>query len=205
MSSVVSHCNNDKIDIDVKFQNGELEKMIEGGNNMIEKFLKLSANMSVSNLYLYNHKNEITHYKSPLEIIEEFFEFRLEMYAVRRKKYLEILNNQLEILKNKIRFIGAIFDNKIKMSDDIITSLVENNYPKLSNENNEFGEKKSYTYLTNMKIFDMTFDNVEKLNKKYIDKKNEYDDYDSITEMELWKKELNEFLTFYEQWSKNEN
>jgi DNA topoisomerase-2 len=204
VANVVTHCGNNKIDIDVEFKNGELQKMVKKGNEEIEKFLKLSANMSVSNLYLYNHKNEITHYESPIEIMEEFFEFRLNMYAVRRKNYLKVLSNQLELLKNKVRFIEDILSDKIvinkKKKAEIIAKLEHYKYPQLSNKVDATEEEKSYRYLTDMGLFSLTLEKIEELNEEYNNKKKEFDDYNSTTEVKLWERELEDFVTYYKQW-----
>ena len=204
VANVVTHCGNNKIDIDVEFANGELQKMVKKGNEEIEKFLKLIANMSVSNLYLYNHKNEITHYESPLEIMEEFFEFRLKMYSVRKKRYLKLLNNQLEILKNKVKFINDILSDKIiinkKKKSEIIAKLEQLKYPQLSNKIDATEEEKSYRYLTDMTLFSLTIEKIDELNEEYNNKKKEFDDYNSTTEVDLWKRELEEFSSTYKQW-----
>lgn len=202
--SVVSNCGNNEIDFEVEFRQGELQKFVKAGEDGLIKFLKLSSNMSVSNLHMYNTEGKMTLYESPIEIMEEFYEYRLKMYGVRKKKHLKLLNNELEILKNKVRFIEDILNKKIiiekKKKDDIIDKLIEKSYPKLSHKIDACEEEKTYNYLTDMQLFSLTYEKIEELNKQYNEKKKEHDDYNSTTEMQLWRRELNEFMEFYDKW-----
>ena len=59
------------------------------GREQIEKYLKLKANINITNLCMYNTNNALTHYESPLEIMEEFYEHRLIKYKERKKYYLK--------------------------------------------------------------------------------------------------------------------
>jgi DNA topoisomerase-2 len=180
--------------------------MYKKGDDEIEKFLKLSANISVSNLYLYNTKGVITSYESPIEIMEEFFEFRLEMYGVRRKHHLKLLANELEIIKNKVRFITDVINDKIiirkEKKDKIIELLVKMGYPRLSTNLNATEEEKTYFYATDMQLFSQTYEKVEELNKLYEEKQKEFDDYNSTSAIELWRRELKEFMDAYDLWIK---
>lgn len=138
---IKSDCGNNEICIDVIFRPGQLQSMIKNsidGKEEIEKYLKLSAKLGMTNMWLYNTKGVITHYKNPIEIMEEFYEFRLEMYTERKKHHLRVLNNELEILKNKIRFLNdyrnkvIVLDNKLKV--DVIAKVKSLGYPKLSSK-----------------------------------------------------------------------
>lgn len=206
IADVISYCGNNSVDIDIVFAPGELQKLIKKGGDDIEKLLKLSTNMKVSNLYLYNDKHEITHYETPLDIMEEFYENRFNMYCERKKNYLKILKNQMEFLKYKAKFIGEVVDETIiiakKSKDEIISKLVKKEYPKLHTDHNASEENKSYTYLTSMQLFSLTSEKIEELNKEYQAKKSEYEIYNSTSEADLWTRELEEFKESYKQWLK---
>ena len=59
---------------------------------------------------------------------------------------------------------------------------------------------KSYDYLTDIKLFSLTYEKMKKINEEYQQKKEEYEYYENITEKELWLKELKEFKKEYENW-----
>ena len=67
-----------------------------------EKYFKLSTTLSISNIYLFNYKGIITKYDNVLDIIEEFYEYRLEMYVKRKKYYIRILENELMIFMDAV-------------------------------------------------------------------------------------------------------
>lgn len=204
VKNVISHCGTNKINFDIQFNGIELQKMYKKNLSEIEKFLKLSTTMSISSLYLYNENNKITHYDSPLEILEEFFEFRLKMYTIRKNAYLKILNNQLKILEYKIKFIEYILDKKIiierKKKEEIIKKLEQLNFPKMSQNVDASEDDKTYRYLTDMQLFSLTEDKINELNDEYNKKKKEYDDYNSTTELAIWRRELIEFIETYKKW-----
>ena len=231
--SIIPDCGNNEIKLTVEFRGSELQDLIKKSNDgreEVEKYLKLSANMSASNMWLYNTKGIITHYNNPTEIMEEFFDFRLKMYATRKKYHLRYLNNELEILKNKVRFIQEVIDDKIvikkKKKIEIVEKLKKSGYPKLSpkldaidppedfvededkedveldndGKKKESTNVKSYKYLTDMPLFALSTEKIDELNKKYKDKKDEFDDYNSTTEVEFWKRELKALMDYYPKW-----
>ena len=51
-----------------------------------------------------------------------------------------------------------------------------------------------------MGIMSLTLEKIEELNKAYEDKKREKEAYETTTEIQLWKKELLEFMDFYKEW-----
>lgn len=187
-------CGNNEISIDVIFRPNELQQLIkksEDGKEEIEKFLKLSAKLTMSNMWLYNTNGIITHYESPLQIMEEFYEFRLKMYSERKKHHLKILNNELEILKNKVRFINDVLDKKIilnkKLKVEVIGQIKSLGYPKLSqkldaidppNDNEDLKEVSDSQLQTNQNA-----DEEPDLKKE---KGITYKSYDYITSMQLF-------------------
>jgi DNA topoisomerase-2 len=204
-----SNCTNNKIDFEVVFRGNELQKLVkkkqETGEDEIEKYLKLSAKMSTTNLCLYNEKGfNITKYESAEDILENFYEFRLKKYEVRRKHHLKLLNNELTMLKYKVKFIDDVIEDKIiikkKKKEEIIEKLVSRSYPKMSKILDAPEDSKTYDYLTSMSLFSLTREKIDELNKEYDAKKQEHDEYNSTTPKDLWKKEIEEFIKFYNEW-----
>lgn len=209
LTNVISNCGLNKVHFEIEFDEGELKKIIKSNNKgkaEMEKYLKLSSTITTSNMYLYNHKGFITKYNTVNDILYEFFDHRLKMYEVRKKYYLKVLENELKLLKYKIKFIQDILDKKIiierQKRDDIIKRLEELKYPKLAYKYKDDLEEtdKTYDYLTNMYLFSLTSEKIKELNNEKDKKQQEYDEYNSITERELWKRELNEFIEMYKKW-----
>jgi len=203
-----SDSTNNKVDFKVIFKGSELQKLVKkkqaSEQDEIEKQLKLSSKISTTNMYLYNEKHNITKYESPEDILTNFYEFRLSKYEIRRKHHLKMLNNELKILEYKVKFINDVIEDRIiikkKKQEEIIEKLVKRSYPKMSYDLEATEEEKSYKYLTAMALFSLTKEKIEELNKEYEAKKTEYDDYNSTTSLELWKREIDEFIKHYKEW-----
>ena len=236
IASIKSDCGNNEILFTLEFVGQELQNLIKNCDNEsdeIIKYLKLSANISCNNMHLFNADGVITHYKSVLDIIDDFYDYRLAMYVKRKKHHLKHLNNELEILKYKIKFLKDVMSDKIiiknKKMADVINDLKKKAYPKLSprldaldpidddknikNDNDDHDEEhdeeeskknivvyKSYKYLTDIRMFSQTTEEIDKLNNKDEEKKKEYDIYNSTTEVQLWKRELEALLDYYPKW-----
>lgn len=238
-------CGNNEINFTVTFRGSELQSMIKRSNDgkeEVEKYLKLQAKLSVSNMWLYNTKNVITHYENPLQIMEEFYDFRLKMYGERKKHHLKILANELEILKNKVRFINDVISGKIvvtkKSKLDVIVKVKSLGYPRLSSKldaidppndnidiredtNDKHDDKhnddepdlkkekgityKSYKYITDMPLFSLTTEKIDELTKKLNDKQAEFDDYNSTSETEFWRRELKALMDYYPHYLQQRN
>jgi DNA topoisomerase-2 len=98
---ITSACYNNKIQFDIIFKDNELQKIIkEGGEEQLEKYLKLTSTISTNNMWLYSSKNTIKKYKTVVEIMDEFFKYRLSLYSVKKQYSLELLKNQYN---NKVK------------------------------------------------------------------------------------------------------
>lgn len=78
---------------------------------------------------------------------------------------------ELEILKNKIRYIKDVHEGHITITkstiQNITNTLIELNYPKLSHKINATNEEKSYNYLLDMTIFNLSQRGLNNLIKTY--------------------------------------
>ena len=172
---------------------------------------------------LYNTVGVLTKYKSVLDIIQEFFEYRFKIYTKRKEEYTKLLLNELELLKEKMRFIkyylnGTKIDKDEKKKfidkgylkeiiivagqkkDNIIQQLENNNFKKLSKNYKTSDDDKSYDYITDMRLFSLTIEKIEELEKELNKKQEEHDTYVKKTEIDLWKEEIENFIDFYKKW-----
>jgi DNA topoisomerase-2 len=74
----------------------------EGG---IHKQMKLTSSISCNNFVLFDKDHKIKRYENETQILEEFFEVRLELYKNRKGHMMRLLEKEIAILKNKARFI----------------------------------------------------------------------------------------------------
>lgn len=82
---------------------------------LLEKF-KLTKSLATTNLVAFDTQGRIRKYESPEEIMEEYFNFRMAMYAKRREHWLKVYHTAYRKLKNQYRFIQEIIDGKFVVS-----------------------------------------------------------------------------------------
>jgi DNA topoisomerase II len=201
-----NNCGLNDVNFELSFKGNEMIKLRKNGT--LQDKLKLATKISIDNMYLYNTKGKLTKYNSPIEILEEFYEYRLKVYGIRKEHYMKLLDNELEILKNKVKYIEACRskDAKAKInvaecdSAGLIKQIADKGLPKLSYKVGASEDEKSYDYLTDMKITSLTTDKIAELKKKYEEKKEEHDDYGRTTPKQLWKRELEIFMKEYDKW-----
>jgi DNA topoisomerase-2 len=194
----INNSSNHKVNIEVKFANGQLQYLIK--NNLIFTRLKLISSISIGNMHLYKD-NIITKYKSANAILTDYIKIRLTAYDTRKKYVIKMLTNEMRILKYRKQFIEQILEKQIiierKRKTEIIQQLVDNEYPELSISLNG---NPSYDYLTNLPLFSLTAEKIEDINNEYKEKKDELDNYKNTTIQDLWLRELDEFEKVYEKW-----
>lgn len=200
ISAYTSNITDEKISFTVNLKTDTLTKLND--NNTIYQKLKLVTKMSTRNMHLYNAEGRITKYSSPNDILKEFYDIRLMMYTKRKVYIIDKLTYELDVLKYKIMFIEYILDKKIvierQKKDAIIKKLIEYDFPQLASS---FKNKdESYDYLTNMFLFSLTEDKIDELKKKIKDKQVELKIVKDTSEIDMWKSELNELLSKYEDW-----
>ena len=67
------------------------------GVDSIEKMFKLTSNINTTNMVLINHQGKVTKYNSPEEIMDEFFDVRMEYYKRRKYIYLKIYKKRIKL------------------------------------------------------------------------------------------------------------
>ncbi|KAG6654498.1 DNA topoisomerase 2-like isoform X1 [Carya illinoinensis] len=83
---------------------------------LLKKF-KLTTTISTSNMHLFDPKGVIKKYDTPEQILEEFFHLRLAFYEKRKNFLLEKREMELLKLENKVRFILAVVNGEIIVSN----------------------------------------------------------------------------------------
>ncbi len=71
------------------------------------KRLKLETSLSTSNMHLFNAEGQIAKYESPLEVLNEYYPLRLELYEKRRAALLDRMDREWRRLDNKVQRGGG--------------------------------------------------------------------------------------------------
>ena len=174
----------------VEFKSGNLNellsKKIEHGMNGIHKFLKLYTIHSTSNMHLFNSKEQLKKYSNPEEIIDDYYETRIQYYNIRKEYLLKKLNDDLKLISNKTRFINDNLNNKIdlrkKKKDEITALLKKMKFDDIYNND--------YEYLRKMPMDSVSEESIEKMQKEKNEITKNISELENNTNQELWLKEL---------------
>ena len=85
-------------------------------------------------MHLFNHDNKIVKYKNIYQIIDDFYNVRIDYY---QKDYLiKKIQDELLLLKNKVNYINSIIQNKLNINNisinDLEKYLSDNKFDMLS-------------------------------------------------------------------------
>lgn len=181
------------IDFVIEFTNeSELsclyKKKTEYGNEL-ENMLNLYTTKSITNMHLFDRNQKIKRYNSVSEIIDEFYDIRMEYYDKRKTRLIDELVYIVMVLKNKARFIKEqcddILDLRRKKMDVICNLLKERKYDIIDGDN-------MYSYLVNMPMSSIIDENIEKLEAEKERKIKELDKLVKTDISTMWINELEE-------------
>ena len=186
------------VHITVHFGRGrlaELESDVDKttGLNGVEKMLKLSTTVGISNMNMFNSKIQLHKYRGVREVIDAFYEVRMDMYGKRKTAMVKTMETKVREMSNRARFIQEVVDNTIdlrKMADDEATDamLLAKKYDK---------HEDKYDYLTRMPMHNMNKQRVQKILKEKEEVVKELEVLRGTTLTTMWMRELDHFVEVY--------
>ena len=180
---------------------GELETSADDqGCNGVEKLLKLYTTNSNTNMHLFNPKDKLHKYETVTEIIDDYFETRLELYQKRKDFMIAAIEKELLFLNNKSRYIGELLNDTIdlrkKKKDEVVQMLKSKNYAVID-------EDVDYKYLTKLPMDSVTEENVDKITKECKSKQQELNILKDTPINTMWCKELDALTKVYLEYKEN--
>lgn len=187
----------------ITFSKGKLEELEAGkgdhGCNGLEKLLKLYSTSSTTNMNLFNSEDKLKKYETVEEIIDDYYQIRVEYYEDRKEYLIDALEKEIMTLSNKVRYIKEVLDSTIdlrkKKKQEIIDMLVEKDYDIIEND-------EEFKYLVRMPMDSVSEENVEKLLKELDDNEKELDRIKSTTIEQMWLLELEILENEYQEYQK---
>ena len=189
------------VDFVITFSKGKVNDLIsvkgDYGCNGLEKTLKLYSTSSNTNMNLFNAEDKLRKYDTVEEIIEDYYDIRLEYYEDRKDNLIDILEKQLLILSNKAKYIQELINGTIdlrkKKKQEIIDLLNDKEYDVID-------EDEDFKYLVRMPMDSVSEENVDKLLKEHKIKEAELITVKETTIQQMWLKELeileNEYVLY---------
>lgn len=164
------------------------------GCTELERMFKLYTTGSTNNMHLFGPDDKLKKYASPNEIVADYFDERLVMYAKRKAYLIKELGAELLVLKNKHRYIQDTLNDDVdlrrKTRQQIGEMLTERGYDVIDGDTD-------FKYLTKMTMDCVTEENVAKLSKQYADKQTQLVELEATTVEQMWTSELDALDTEY--------
>lgn len=189
------------IKFEVKLTSGKLKELeainANHGCNGLEKAFKLFATKSTTNMNLFNAYDRLAKYDSVKEIIDEYYDARLECYQDRKEHIIDILEEQINKIENKVKYIKEILAGTIDLrkmkKQEIIDMLTDKGYDAQKESN----DTENFNYLIKMPMDTVSDENVAKLLNEEKNKRAELELIKSTTEKQMW---LNDLLNLEQQY-----
>lgn len=199
----IKHFTENHTDSSIHFTIQMAPAMLARATQMgIAKVFKLDATISVNNMHLYDAEGRIKKYGSPQEIISDFYDQRLDVYARRKEHLVAQLEATQKRLSNQARFVTEIIENKLQVANrvkaDILRDLQDRRYDLVDDvvavpvDDDDAVEtlSRGYTYLLSMAIWSLTAEKAAKLRAELERAQDELATLRRRTLVELWKADL---------------
>ena len=179
------------VDCVITFSNGKIDELecvkYDYGCNGIEKLLKLYSTNTTTNMNLFDSEDKLKKYKNVEDIIDDYYDVRLEHYVYRKNYMIDNLEKEIVILSNKARYIKENLEDTIdlrkKKKQEIIDMLLSKGYDRIEND-------EDFKYLVKMPMDSVSEENVEKLLQEHQIKEDELERIKTTTIEEMWLSEL---------------
>ena len=171
-----------KINFEIKISKQTLDQWEYSGT--LEKNLKLTSNINATNMYVFNENGNLQKMNCVEDILLSFYRIRNKYHILRKNYLVEQIQKELIILESKVKFVRAIVNEELivfkrkrqKITEDI--------------ENMKLFKNPNYDYLLNMPIHTFTEETINKLEKEYKLKENEFNIIKNTTIKDLWKQDF---------------
>lgn len=210
IKDISENCSDSSISYTIKFEPGVVSNLVADideatGCNALEKKLKLTSTISLTNMHLFDSAHRLKKYETVPEIIDEYFITRMQMYQTRKEHIIEKLGQQIVRLSNKSRFIRELLDDTIvliKKSKQAVEDILEHRgYQKLTQSSSvNQSEEPSYSYLISMPMSQVFQENADKLFQDCANKEAELLLVQNTTTSEMWLSELDTLRIEYDKY-----
>lgn len=184
IKSYTKDCTDVNVDIKIRIPKEQLD--ILSDDDLIKMF-ELTSKIRVSNMHLFDINGKIKKYENQYQIIDEYFDVRLNYYGKRKNYLTDKLTSKKNYFDNVIKFITLVVNKKLIINNvpigEIIQSLEKNKIQKVDD---------SYDYLLNIPIYKLSKEQLDKLHNDYNKLIEELKEVTEISIEKMWHNDLNE-------------
>jgi DNA topoisomerase II len=186
------------VDFVITLQKGKLDELeaikLDNGCNGLEKQFKLFTTSSTSNMHLFDANDKLKKYAKVSEIIDDYYNTRLQLFQTRKDYMIDALTRELVLLSNKSKYIKENLDGTIdlrrKKREEVNLLLLQKKYDVID-------EDTDFKYLVKLPMDSVTEENVAKLLKEHGDKAAELEVVKAKTIQQMWTEELDVLVVDY--------
>ncbi|KAF8981096.1 DNA topoisomerase 2, partial [Haplosporangium bisporale] len=206
------------VNMTITLKDGQMRKVLEEG---LDKAFKLVSSVATSNMVCFDPQGRIKKYSSPEEIVQEFYDVRLDYYRKRKEYLIDMYTKQWTRLDNKVRFILMIISGELQVQNRKKALIVEDmrmknfvsasdldvdpesianmNIPDPMAVKIKVDKGTEYDYLLKMPIWNLTHEKVEELKRERDAKNAELKMLIDKTAHDLWNEDLEAFVVAWEE------
>ncbi|KAF9115505.1 DNA topoisomerase 2 [Mortierella sp. AM989] len=204
-----------RIDLTITLTQEQLRKARHEG---LESKFKLVSSVSTSNMVCFDPQGRIKKYNTPEEIVQEFYDLRINFYRKRKEHLIDIYTKQWTRLDNKVRFILMIISGELQVQNRKKTLIVEDmrmkgftsvteldldvdavDAPDAGTVKIRVEKGNEYDYLLKMPIWNLTQEKVEELKRERDGKNAELKMLIDKSAFDLWNEDLDSFTVAWEE------
>lgn len=169
-----------------------------------EKKFQMNTMIRSTNMVAFDSKGKIRRYASVGEILQDFYETRLDAYVRRKVSELKRMDADIVELMARLKFIESILNGKLVVAnqddDKILAGIKGLSLPPLSSPDSA-DDLKAYEYLLRIRIDRIKASAVEELRKQVAEANTERDTLASKSAEMLWLADLDKFAEAYSAFS----
>ena len=150
----------------------------------VEKGLKLITTLSTSNMNLFGADEHLYKYATVHDIIDAFYEVRLQAYEKRKSHQMKVLQETMHKLHHKVKYIKAILTDQLDLRRKTQDQIVDE-FKRLHIE-----EHEGYNYLTKMPMDSVSNEKVLELTQEHDTIEKEMKELTETSIEKMWIREL---------------
>lgn len=143
-------------------------------------------------MYLFDKDKKLKQYTHPHEIIDDFFDVRMQLYEDRLSHTTKVTKMELSKLQNQIRFIQSVYSKEFELAhmeeESLDAELSSRGFERFGSDDEL---DKSYQYLLKLPLLSLTKSNADRLENQLSKLIRRVDELSNTSAEDLWRRDLN--------------
>lgn len=185
MVSFESNYTDTAVDFQVHLSPEFAGQLRSGSDANLERMFRLTSTLDIGNMHAFGANGGLRKYTSELDILSEFFDVRLELYARRKDHMLSSLDDRCSSLREQVRFIELVVSGDFsfvgKGRSELVAEFERHSFASGAQER-----------LLRMPMWNLTEDRKRALQKQYDDFLQEHQVLQVTSPEQFWTRDLDD-------------